>query len=108
MPNKEISIVESRKILDYLLNPDHEIGGPKSKFFFKFGFDRENPEIFEKALKTHAVERTVSEIKESSYGTKYTLVCEIKTPDSRNPCIVTVWIINNDSDTPKLVTAYPN
>jgi hypothetical protein len=35
------------------------------------------------------------------------LKCEIKTPDERNPCIVTVWIVENGQEVPKLVTAYP-
>ncbi|HLP10676.1 MAG TPA: hypothetical protein VK177_02030 [Flavobacteriales bacterium] len=108
MPNKEYSIVEPQKIVSYLLNPDHEIGGPKSQFFFKFGFDREQPEIFERALKVHAFERDVFNTQPGLHGTKYKLVCEIVTPDARNPCIVTVWIINTGSETPKLVTAYPN
>mgnify|MGYP001794619306 CR=1 FL=1 len=27
--------------------------------------------------------------------------------DERNPCIVTVWIVEKDQEGPKLVTAYP-
>jgi hypothetical protein len=31
----------------------------------------------------------------------------LQSPDERNPEIRSVWIIENDDDVPKLVTAYP-
>ncbi len=107
VPNSELALVAQEKIIDYLLNPTHAIGGAKEKFFSAFGFDRSDVDTFRAALLQHAVIREVQKELRTPYGTKYKLICAIETPDKRNPCIVTVWIIDRGSDVPKLVTAYP-
>jgi hypothetical protein len=107
MPNNTEAVVDANKITDYLLSDTHEIGKHKAKFFKSFGFDESSPTIFEEALKTHAVERDIVKDNDSPFGTKYKLECDIETPDERNPCIVSVWIIEKDTDEPRLITAYP-
>lgn len=107
MPNNELSIVTDSKITDYLLSDTHEQGKSKADFFKRFDFDLSDIEIFREALIQHSNEREIEQIKNSGFGNKCELKCEIKTPDERNPCIVTVWIIENNSESPKLVTAYP-
>lgn len=107
MPNNEQSIVADNKITNYLLNDNHEIGKHKANFFKRFGFDTSDIKVFKESLVIHSVEREIEQTKNTLFGTKYELKCEIKTPDKRNPCIVTVWIIENTENTPKLVTAYP-
>jgi hypothetical protein len=106
IPNRENAIVEDLKVTSYLLNPEHVEGGPKANFFFKFGFDRENIEPFKNALKKHAMVRSIAAEKPNNWGVKYELICQIETPDNRNPCILSVWIINNGKEEPRLVTAY--
>ena len=107
LPNKENSNVEDKKIKGYLLNLEHKDGGPKANFFFRFGFSLEDIEPFRTSLLNHAINREVETLTEDEYGETYTLVCEIETPDSRNPCIKSVWIINKGEERPRLVTAYP-
>jgi len=108
LPNKENLEIEDGKIEKYLLNLAHDVGGSKAKFFEKFGYTISNSDDFTKAIKKHGNEREVEKTKESSYGIKYELECEIDTPDGRNPCIISVWMIDKDSDNPRLITAYPN
>jgi len=107
IPNNTEAVVNTSKITDYLLSDTHETGRHKAAFFNSFGFEVNSLTIFEKALKTHALERDIEEISVSDYGKKYKLECVIETPDQRNPCIVTIWIIENGTDEPRLITAYP-
>ncbi|MBC7555030.1 MAG: hypothetical protein H7257_13765 [Taibaiella sp.] len=107
MPNSNLSFVAQEKIADYLLSTTHAVGKAKAKFFSAFGFDVEDADTFRGALIQHSVVRDVNREVPSPFGVKYTLVCEIQTPDERNPCIVTVWIINTGTNVPKLITAYP-
>jgi hypothetical protein len=107
IPNNTEAIVDANKITDYLLSETHEQGKSKAAFFKRFGFDSSSSTIFEEALKTHAVDREIVKENDSPYGKKYQLECDIDTPDERNPCIVSVWIVENDSDEPRLITAYP-
>jgi hypothetical protein len=80
----------------------------KTRQNFCFGFDITEIEIFKKSLVQHAIEREVEENTSTDYGDKYELKCELKTPDDRNPCIVTVWIIETGKRSPILITAYPS
>ena len=108
LPNKQNSFVEDKKIVSYLLNLEHRDGGPKANFFFRFGFSLDDIEQFRTSLLNHAINRQVDTISEDEFGVTYTLTCEFETPDSRNPCIKSVWIINKGEERPRLVTAFPN
>lgn len=107
MPNNEEASVAEKKITEYLLSETHQTGKHKATFFKGFGFNCNEITAFEIALKIHAIEREIENIKESEFGKKYELKCDINTPDKRNPCIVSIWIIENESKEPKLITAYP-
>lgn len=107
IPNSNRSSVAENKITDYLLSESHEIGRHKANFFKRFGFDIADLETFKSSLVQHSIDREIENTKDSDFGIKYELKCEIITPDKRNPCIVTVWLIEHGQKTPKLVTAYP-
>lgn len=106
LPNSDKSIIPAEKIIDYLLNASHPIGKHKAAFFESFCI--KDKEVLRNALLKHATERVVHKTTNSPFGTKYELRCEINTPDLRNPCIVSVWIVNNGETVPRLVTAYPS
>jgi hypothetical protein len=107
IPNNDQSFVADNKITDYLLSETHEIGKHKADFFKRFGFDLNDIETFRESLIQHSIVRDIEQTKNSEFGSKYELKCEIITPDEQNPCIVTVWIVENGQAVPKLVTAYP-
>lgn len=107
MPNNEQSLIADNKIDDYLLSDSHVDGKHKAAFFKRFGFDASEPEKLKESLFDHAVTREIVNTTEVTHGTKYVLECELKTPDERNPCIRSVWIIANEESNPRLVTAYP-
>lgn len=107
IPNCDKSFVAQEKITDYLLCLTHPAGKDKARFFSAFGFGIDRMDIFIDALIQHSVVRDVDSELPSPFGVKYRMVCEIQTPDKRNPCIVSVWIIDNGTEVPKLVTAYP-
>jgi hypothetical protein len=107
IPNNAQSIVVDKKITDYLLNASHRIGKNKAGFFKRFGFDLSDIKAFKNSLIQHSIEREIEETENTEYGNKYKLKCELQTPDERNPCIVTVWIIETGKHRPTLITAYP-
>jgi len=107
IPNNNQSIVADNKITDYLLSETHEIGKRKADFFKRFGFDIKDIDTLRDSLIQHSIDRDIEQTKNSEFGIKYELKCEIKTPDKRNPCIVSVRIVENGQEEPKLVTAYP-
>lgn len=106
IPNSIQSFVPDSKITDYLLSEIHEIGKHKANFFKHFGFDVMDISNFRQSLIQHSIDRDIVNEISSNYGVKYILKCEILTPDNRNPCIYTVWIVEYGTKEPRLITAY--
>ena len=107
LPQAEVLIVEQAKISGYLLDLDHKEGGPKAKFFLKRGFTPSAWETMAEALRQHGRTQPVTETSETRFGRKFTVECQLTTPDGRNPCILTAWI-QEGTRPPRLVTAHPN
>jgi hypothetical protein len=99
--------VPEAKIVGYLLNGGHKDGGPKSRFFKAFGFTEEDWTALRDALIQHPVHNPVATIIPTPYGTKYAVICNLRTPDRRDPCVCTVWQVPDGVGSPILVTAYP-
>lgn len=106
LPNASNALVHPSKITKYLLNLTSEKGGPKAKFFMRFGFTLENPDLLAEALKEHAVTQQIEKIIPFDWGMKYILRCRCKTPDHRNPSVISVWNIPTGETVPRLVSAY--
>ncbi len=99
--------VEVDKVRAYLLNREHAEGGSKAKFFINRGFAPDEPAVMIEALLTHGQNQPVVETNDTKFGKKFVVQCQIETPDGRNPCIVSVWIVEGEAP-PRLVTARPN
>ena len=106
--NADTALVEIEKLKDYLLSLTHPEGKAKAKFFKLFGFSEEKPEQLETSLRMHGQTRPVVETKVTEHGVKHILECNIQTPDGRNPCVRSVWIVDRGKAVPRLVTVYPN
>ncbi len=106
-PNFENGIVEPEKIVDYLLNPAHPDGWGKAQFFSAMGFRREEWSILAEALRLVVRNSTASRSVTSPHGRKYIVEGVLQTPSGLTPTVRTVWIVDEGTDAPRLVTAYP-
>ncbi len=101
-------IVPPAKLTDYLLRADHPVGGAKAAFFRSFGFALDRPDVLADALADHPERNPVAGTETSAWGMKYLVRCTIRTPDGRDPCVLSVWFVPPGSNLARLVTAYPN
>ena len=106
LPNAGAAIVDRRKVTGYLLNPLNVQNQGKARQFGQFGFVMSDWQALAMALAEHPVTNDVSKTERSPYGTKYAVECHLATPDGRNPCLRSVWIVDNGQTTPRFVTAY--
>ncbi len=104
LPNVHLASVPDDKLTDYLLDPNHP--ERKADFFIRFGFQPSGWRRLRDVLKEHPTLNPVVNISQTGYGTKYEVQCTIPSPDGRNPCIRSFWIINIGASVPKLLTAY--
>jgi len=105
LPNSEKAFVDTAKLRDYSLNLKHESGGHKARVFrAALGLTLDNVEwlraqVLRLALESDAVEDP------SPFGTKYVIDAEL-THSQRTAIVRTVWIIENGTDFPRLVSCY--
>lgn len=106
LPNANAALVDVIKVRDYLLNPDNVQNGGKARLFASFGFNRAGWPVLMQALRCHPIDNLVIHSSTSVYGTKHVVQCHLTSPDGRNPCLTTIWIIDAGQSLPRLVTAF--
>lgn len=106
LPGAENAVIEPRKIRDYLLSPTHPVGRHKAAFFSKLGYEQEDWGALIEALRVHAVGGEATELDPTAYGRKFKVRGEIRGPNQQAE-VVTLWIILEGEDWPRLITAYP-
>lgn len=106
LPNADRAVVDIEKLRDYSLNPQHDEGKHKARVFHAaLGFTQNDAA----ALRAMVLEaaRTEEAIagKLLAHGQMY--VVDFIAPSAHRPVpIRTAWIIETDTDFPRLVTCY--
>lgn len=103
VPNADRAIIAPARLECLLVK-----NAGKAKFFRLFGFDPTQPRELERALRWHVRNRHYHSDLPTAHGVKYEVRCSAPSPDRRDPCIVTVWIVDAGQVAPCFVTAYPN
>ena len=107
LPNSDRATVDERKLIDYVLSPEHPIGRFKAAFFRRHGFTADNWQALGEQLLALAQNEDAEEGERSRYGQKY-LVSGILTGNLGQEFEVqSVWIILHGDDKPRFVTVYP-
>ena len=76
-------------------------------FFHSYVFRVERWQELAHALRRHGATCPVIRVVESAFGTRYTIEGPLDTPCGRKPVVRTVWILEEGSAAPRLVTAFP-
>lgn len=105
-PDADRAVVTEEKVRDYLLNPNHPVGGPKAAWFASIGYSIGNWQdlVDDLLLLARSVDDFVA--KPSPYGVKYQATGKIGRPGHRPADVITVWIVEGNSS-PRLITVYP-
>lgn len=105
-PYAEHAVIAEEKILGYLLNPSHPVGGSKAVWFASIGYTMGNwQELAHDLLQlARTSENFIAET--SPFGVKYKVSGTLGCPGYRPGLVLSVWIVE-ENDRPRLVTAYP-
>jgi hypothetical protein len=107
LPHVANAVVPERKVVAYLLSPDHDEGAAKARFFLRFGFTRAQWPELARSLLTHANEHDIVDEEQTPFGTRYVIEGGLTSPDGRKPNLRVVWFLDSGSEIPRLITAYP-
>lgn len=106
LPNAKAAVVAESKLTQYLLSSTHPVGRAKAAYFFSLGFESNRIEELRSAFLSLATTNAES-MESTEFGDKYLVKGSITGPNGRTAAILTIWIVLHGSDTPILVTAYP-
>lgn len=107
LPNSENALVEDAKLAGYLLNAKHPHGSHKARYLGRFGFTAKDLDAARHALLEHGRSHDVVRVSQTGFGPRYIVESNLKTPDGRDPCIRTIWQMDDGEVAPRLMTAYP-
>lgn len=108
LPHAKEAVAPLARLTDYLLSLDHPVGRSKAKFLRAAGFNEQNVEALSAGFRAIARENALTAVERSAHGTKYVVVGQLATPGGSALHSCTVWIIENDAQHPRFVTAYPH
>ena len=108
LPEGSRAVIEPAKLRDYLLSSTHPVGRFKAVFFHALGYSADDWQTLEADLRELARTHEAVAGQVSPYGTKYEMHATLTGPNGRTAGIVAVWILRNDEDFPRFVTAYPD
>jgi len=107
LPNFENAKIDSRKLTEYALNPDHPIGQNKAKVFKSaLGYNKSNANLLIKQIYDKLPQSEAIVGKLDQYGQRYTMDMLITGVNGNTAIVRTGWIIKPGSDTPELTTLY--
>lgn len=106
IPEHAELVISKAKVRDYLLSPSHSVGRHKARFFRSLGYGQHHWTVLTEQLLNQA-RSNQGEIIESEYGRKYLFRGVLKGPNGRSATLVSVWILVDNEQTARFVTAYP-
>ena len=107
LPGGERAIIDPEKLRDYVLSRVHPVGRFKAAFFASLGYETDNWQDLDRALRAAAGQAEAEPEERTAYGQKYRIRSILEGPAGRSAEIVSVWIILYDETTPRLVTVMP-
>jgi hypothetical protein len=96
IPNAENAVIDIRKLRDYCLNSKHDDGKHKARLFSSL------LGILLEVVQTHEARLG----RQDKFGQRYTLDFTIEW-QNRSVTLRSGWIIEHDSELPRLTTCYP-
>ena len=106
LPNPENALVETRKLRDYCLSPEHPRGRHKARVFASaLGLTVDDSHELRRALlaATLSEEALVAEVDE--YGQRYMLDFEMST-EMGSAVVRSVWMVRSGEDFPRFTSCW--
>jgi hypothetical protein len=108
VPNADRAIIDTRKLRDYLLSPEHPVGSAKARWFSRWGFSQIRWQELETALRELILTTNAERRLPDDFGQRFRVTGLIQSPSGRKVRITSVWLIRKGEEFPRFVTAFPS
>ena len=107
LPNAVNAVVDIRKLRDYCLNPEHDDGKHKARLFATtLGMTAADADALRQILLEAVINHEAKPGRIDDFGQRYSVDFPVEWQD-RRATLRSGWIIERDSDIPRLTTCYP-
>lgn len=105
LPNADKSIIPTEKFTQYALNPLKE---PNKAIAFEraLGYNKNNADELISNIREHLSLFKVVEKGDKGFGMQYEVVLNLLGANNKKANVLTGWIIDNQTNEPRLTTAY--
>ena len=107
LPNAEQVRIDPRKLRDYALNPEHDLGQYKAAFFAQMGYTADDWEQLAHDIREQHLSQPAELGQPSPFGSKYTITASLQGSKGAPRQVTTVWIFRPGNDFAELVTIEP-
>lgn len=106
IPNPHRAIIDSRKLTEYCLSPDHPVGGHKAILFERvLGITEEHADAFQEILLYVAAHASAAAGRLDEFGQRYTIDFTLGTPVG-TAAVRSAWIVRPLEDFVRLTTCF--
>jgi hypothetical protein len=106
LPNPENALVETRKLRDYCLSPEHPRGRHKARVFASaLGLTVDDSQELRRALLAAALSEEALVAEEDEYGQRYMLDFEMST-EMGSAVVRSGWMVRSGEDFPRFTSCW--
>jgi hypothetical protein len=106
LPNPENALVETRKLRDYCLSPEHPRGRHKARVFASaLGLTVDDSQELRRALLAAALSEEALVAEEDQYGQRYMLDFEMST-EMGSAVVRSGWMVRSGEDFPRFTSCW--
>jgi hypothetical protein len=106
LPNPENAVVETRKLRDYCLSPEHPRGRHKARVFASaLGLTVDDSQELRRALLAAALSEEALVAEEDEYGQRYMLDFEMST-EMGSAVVRSGWMVRSGEDFPRFTSCW--
>jgi len=107
VPNADRAVIEAAKIVRYLLDIDHPDGGSKARLLVSLGYSAVDWRQLDADLRSMHLTEDYVVTSVTAWGVRYEVVAPITGPSSDAVLFRSVWQIDLGTESPRLITMYP-
>jgi hypothetical protein len=106
LPNAARAVVEAKKLRDYSLNDEHEVGKHKARVFRSaLGLTVDDAGWLRELILNAMIDAEVAASSPSPFGEKYVVDITVVRGE-RSAIVRTAWIVESGTDFPRLTSCY--
>lgn len=107
IPNADRAVIARSKLEEYLLNPAHRRGASKARLLLAMGYRAAGWTQLESHLREQHLTVDVASTTQTDYGPRFEIVAPLQGPSGKRVVFRSIWQIDIGTDTPRLITMYP-